>query len=89
MPVSMNLDKDLGGNSDLEETKMFNDESMVSLQSLSDLTGFPIEFLKNELLIGNKLSFDNKISMDDLRKAMCFYLNSTMLDENGNIDEKL
>ena len=41
----------------------------VSLSSLSELTGFPVEFIKKELLLDQE-----PISMNDLRQSMIAYL---------------
>jgi hypothetical protein len=48
------------------------EDEKIPLSSLSELTGFPIEFIKKELLLQ-----DEELSMDDLRKSMVAYLEST------------
>ncbi len=45
----------------------------VSLDSLSKLTGFPVNYIKKELLIE-----DNEISVESLRSFARDFLNSTM-----------
>lgn len=55
-----------GGKVDMDENKK------VPLKSLSDLTGFPIEFIKKELLLE-----EEELSMQDLRSSMITYLEST------------
>lgn len=54
-------------------------EKNVELSSLSDLTGFPVEFIKKELLISE--SDDSKeISLNELRNKMLKYLDKTMME---------
>jgi hypothetical protein len=45
----------------------------VPLESLSELTGFPVEFIKKELLLESET-----LSMSDLRKSMAVYLENTV-----------
>jgi hypothetical protein len=51
----------------------------VTLQSLSELTGFPIEMIKSELFSG--IENIDSIQLEDLRSAMMSYLDETMLVE--------
>lgn len=51
-------------NKDVNETG-----SNVSLGSLSELVGFPVEYLKKELVLDN-----DEISMDELRIRMLSFL---------------
>jgi hypothetical protein len=44
----------------------------VSLGSLADLTGFPIDYIKRELL----LSDDNDLSVEELRNKVLKYLST-------------
>jgi hypothetical protein len=44
----------------------------VPLESLSELTGFPVDFIKKELLLDQE-----SLSMEDLRKSMVNYLENT------------
>jgi hypothetical protein len=44
----------------------------VSLKTLSELTGFPIDYIKRELM----LSDDQELSMEDLRSKVLSYLDS-------------
>ena len=53
-------------------------QDKVTLESLSDLTGFPIEMIKTELFNGTDLTEDS-ISLTDLRTAMMSYIDETML----------
>jgi len=50
----------------------------IPLESLSQLTGFPIEFIKKELLLDNE-----ELSMEDLRSSMLNYLESTSTELNS------
>jgi hypothetical protein len=47
-------------------------ETGVSLGSLSELTGFPIEYIKRELLLDDS----SDISMEELRAKVLAYLSS-------------
>lgn len=49
-----------------------SEEQKVPLKDLSDLTGFPVEFIKSELLLS-----DEELSMKELRQSMMTYLEST------------
>ena len=44
----------------------------MPLESLSELTGFPVDFIKKELLLDQE-----SLSMEDLRKSMVNYLENT------------
>ena len=55
----------------------FNGRQYLTLSSLSKLTGFPEEMLKQELLLDCKIGDDGVISMEDLRSAMTRYLKDT------------
>lgn len=44
----------------------------VNVQSLSDLTGFPVDFIKKELLIDS-----SEMTMDELRASVLEYLDQT------------
>lgn len=48
----------------------------VSISSLSDMTGFPEDFIKRELLLED----DRKISMHELRQSVLRYLEHTALE---------
>jgi len=47
-------------------------EEKVDLSSLSDLTGFPLDFIKTELLLK-----EDQLSMGELRRSMASYLENT------------
>lgn len=46
-------------------------EETVELSSLSELAGFPVNYIKSELVLK-----DDKVSLADLRKTMVSYLES-------------
>lgn len=48
-----------------------NDQGQVSLENLSNMTGFPIEFLKKELMIE-----EENLSLEELRSSVLNYLDS-------------
>lgn len=54
-------------------------EEIISLKSLADLTGFPVEMIKSELF-KSELA-DEELTLDDLRKAMVNYIDATMLED--------
>jgi hypothetical protein len=56
----------------MNESQVVKEEA-VKLSSLAEMTGFPEEFIKNELLLDGE-----EIQMDDLRKTMLSYLDSTI-----------
>ncbi|MFM2034705.1 MAG: hypothetical protein RJA32_1340 [Pseudomonadota bacterium] len=47
-------------------------ETEVSLGSLAEMTGFPVDYIKRELL----LSGEEELSMEELRTKVLAYLNS-------------
>ncbi len=58
------------------------DQEMVSLESLADLTGFPVKMIKEELF--NSEAAQERVSLDELRKAMVNYIDATMLEETNS-----
>ena len=48
----------------------------VSLEALAKMTGFPVEMIKDEIFQGQD---ENEVSLDQLRRAMLSYIDSTML----------
>ena len=56
----------------LEKIKTKGEENEVDVQSLSDLTGFPVDFIKKELLIDSE-----GLTMDELRANVLDYLDQT------------
>ena len=51
---------------------------IISIESLSELTGFPVELIKEELLVGDKVDPNGSLTMGDLRHAMRQYLTKTL-----------
>lgn len=49
----------------------------VPLSSLSEMTGFPVDFIKSELLVS-----EDQLSMEELRKSMASYLEMTLKEAN-------
>ena len=56
-------------------SRKIKEEEMISLEALAELTGFPVETIKEELLKGEETKGD-AISLGNLRSAMLQYLNS-------------
>jgi hypothetical protein len=56
-----------------EDTKLSTEEDVVTLGTLSELTGFPVDYIKRELL----LSDENELSMVELRAKVMQYLDSS------------
>lgn len=62
------------------ESEAKEKQEMVTLKSLSDLTGFPVKMIKEELFNESQVG-DEGVSLDALRKAMVSYLDQTMLED--------
>lgn len=60
---------------DHDNAKANNENKQISLDSLSLLTGFPVSFIKRELVLK-----ENFVSMKDLRQSMMAFLHSTFKD---------
>lgn len=60
------------------ELGSLTEEQKIPLDSLSTLTGFPVEFIKKELLLE-----DDQLSLAELRRSMLTYLetHSEMLQD--------
>lgn len=63
------------------ESEAKEKQEMVTLKSLSDLTGFPVKMIKEELFREQNLD-EETVSLEDLRTAMMSYLDETMLEES-------
>lgn len=50
-------------------------ETIVSLGSLAKLTGFPVDYIKRELLLDGES--ESEMTVDELRKKVLAYLDST------------
>lgn len=48
----------------------------VSLQTLANMTGFPVELIKDEVFHGQDME---QVSLEELRSAMLRFIDSTML----------
>lgn len=55
-----------------------DDTIKVSLSSLSEMTGFPVDFIKKELLLENE-----PVSMDELRQSVLRYLEMTASEQQA------
>jgi hypothetical protein len=66
----------------LDNTVVTEETDAVTLQSLSELTGFPIEMIKAELFAG--VENVDSLQLKDLRTAMLSYIDKTMLVEKEN-----
>jgi hypothetical protein len=55
-----------------DENKPSTNEEGVSLQTLSELTGFPVDYIQRELVLSN----EEELSVDELRKKVLSYLDS-------------
>ncbi len=49
----------------------------VSLEMLANLTGFPVELIRDEIFKGDDKS---QVSLEELRSAMLSFIDSTMLN---------
>lgn len=70
--------KDLGETTtDTQGINLNQEQKVVPLESLSEMTGFPVDFIKKELLLK-----EDELSMEDLRKSMASYLENTIQELN-------
>jgi len=51
----------------------------VSLAALSEMTGFPVELIQQELFMGQ--AGEEGVSLEQLRAAMLSFIDATLLDE--------
>lgn len=61
--------------SETKETPSESKEPKVNLVSLSEMTGFPVDFIKSELLVD-----ENEMTLTDLRASMATYLEKTNIE---------
>jgi hypothetical protein len=54
-------------------------QKKVSLESLSQMTGFPVELIQQELFSG-QIS-EEGVSLEELRSAMLNFIDSTLLND--------
>lgn len=52
----------------------------ISLASLSEMTGFPMELIQQELFMGQPL-VEGEVALEDLRAAMLNFIDATLLKE--------
>lgn len=69
---NVNLADTVDGATDMNQ---IDDKMKVSLSSLSEMTGFPVDFIKKELLLENE-----PVSMHELRQSVLRYLETTAAD---------
>jgi hypothetical protein len=50
-------------------------DQVVSLGTLAELTGFPVDYIKRELLLGDESV--QEMTMEELRKKVLAYLDSS------------
>jgi hypothetical protein len=60
-----------------------NEGVTVSLQTLSDLTGFPLETIQQELFQGENEAKLDQIDLSVLREKMLSLIDSTMLNKEA------
>lgn len=65
-----------------------SNEQTVSLDALSKLTGFPVEFIKAELFL-NELKSSEPIPLANLRSHMLKFLKRSMAKENSLLKEAI
>lgn len=54
-------------------------DQVVNLESLANLTGFPLEMIKTELFQNEDVT--QGVTLNRLRKAMTDYIDATMLED--------
>ena len=55
-----------------------NEDQKVNLKAFAEMTGFPVELIKKELLQDENT---DELSLEELRAAMVSYLDSTMMEK--------
>ncbi|MCT4641752.1 MAG: hypothetical protein N4A33_05590 [Bacteriovoracaceae bacterium] len=60
-------------------------EETITLDSLSNLTGFPAELIRKELFDGTQMEDNQEIPLADLRKAMLSFIDETMLEDKKEL----
>lgn len=66
----------------VDKSGMKNQEGAVSLQSLSELTGFPLDVIKKELFLESEISDDDLIPIGKLRELMLGFIDKTLLQSS-------
>jgi hypothetical protein len=62
------------GAAGLQEVSKPTTDEVVSLGTLAELTGFPVDYIKRELLLGDEM--ESEMTMEELRKKVLVYLDS-------------
>ncbi len=57
-------------------------ESKITLNALSEMTGFPMELIQQELFMG-KSPADGEVALEDLRAAMLNFIDATLLKDDS------
>ena len=65
-------------NNSKEQSVLESKDEVIKLESLAELTGFPVELIKKELFKNEELT--EGVSLDKLRDAMTDYIDATMLE---------
>lgn len=73
MTVATGSVKDQGETTEANTLNQLQEQQIVPLESLSEMTGFPVDFIKKELLLN-----EDELSMENLRKSMASYLENTI-----------
>lgn len=64
------------------EVKASETGAKITLNALSEMTGFPMELIQEELFMG-KTPAEGEVALEDLRAAMLNFIDATLLkDEN-------
>ena len=61
------------------DTLSDENDNVFTLATFAQMTGFPVELIKKELLLDEHIKDDEMIPMSVLREAMVSYLNKSML----------
>jgi hypothetical protein len=60
---------------DLQDVSKSTSETAVSLGTIAEMTGFPIDYIKRELLLDGE--FEEAMTVEELRKKVLAYLDSS------------
>jgi predicted HTH domain antitoxin len=60
---------------DLQDVSKSTSETAVSLGTIAELTGFPIDYIKRELLLDGEV--EEAMTVEELRKKVLAYLDSS------------
>lgn len=62
----------------IDREVLLGSKEEVKLSALSDLVGFPVEFIKKELMLEDDA--EGEVSLQELRSRMLNYLDKTMME---------